>query len=159
MRDPLDDLPDPVRKLVLDHPVVIRLPVQWGEMDAYDHVNNVVFFRYFESARVRYLQACGFTDTYAEQGVGAILHSTSARFRRPLFYPDEVLAGARVSDLGEDRFTMEYRVVSVDQEAVAAEGDGLVVSYDYRAGAVVPLPESVVEGVRRLGEGSGNDAG
>lgn len=155
----MDDLPDPVRKLVRGHPVVIRLPVQWGEMDAYDHVNNVVFFRYFESARVRYLEACGFTDTYAEQGVGAILHSTSARFRRPLFYPDEVLAAARVSDLGEDRFTMEYRVVSVDQQAVAAEGEGLVVSYDYRAGAVVPLPDSVVEGVRRLGEGSGSDAG
>lgn len=148
-----------MQELLGDFPVVVRLPVQWGEMDAYDHVNNVVFFRYFESARVRYLRACGFTDTYAEQGVGAILHSTSARFRRPLFYPDEVVVGARVSSLAADRFTMAYRVVSLEQEAVAAEGEGVVVSYDYRAGAVAPLPDSVVEGVRRLGEGSGSDAG
>jgi acyl-CoA thioester hydrolase len=153
----MDELPDALQELLGDFPVVVRLPVQWGEMDAYGHLNNVVFFRYFESARVRYLEACGFTDTYAEQGVGAILHSTSARFRRPLFYPDEVLAGARVSELGEDRFTMAYRVVSLEQEAVAAEGEGVVVSYDYRAGAVVPLPDSVVVGVRRLGEGSRND--
>lgn len=151
------DLPEAVQELLDDFPVVVRLPVQWGEMDAYGHLNNVVFFRYFESARVRYLEACGFTDSYDERGVGAILHSTSARFRRPLHYPDEVAVGARVTSSAEDRFTMAYRVVSLEQEAVAAEGEGVVVSYDYRAGAVVPLPHSVVEGVRRLGEGSGND--
>ncbi|MFW6010363.1 MAG: acyl-CoA thioesterase [Gemmatimonadota bacterium] len=155
----MDGLPREARKLLEGWPVVIRLPVQWGEMDAYGHVNNVVFFRYFESARIRYLEACGFTDTYHEQGVGAILHSTSARFRRPLFHPDEVAVGARVSDLGEDRFTMEYRVVSVDQEAVAAEGQGLVVSYDYEAGRKAPLPDTVVEGVRRLRPGSGDSSG
>lgn len=155
----MSDLPPAVRELLEDCPVVVRLPVQWGEMDAYGHLNNVVFFRYFESARVRYLEACGFTDSYDEQGIGAILHSTSARFRSPVFYPDEVAVGARVSELAGDRFTMEYRVVSLEQERVAADGEGLVVSYDYRADRKAPLPEAVVEGVRRLDSRSEDQPG
>ena len=39
---------------VADYPVVIETPVAWGEMDAYGHVNNIVYFRYFESARIAY---------------------------------------------------------------------------------------------------------
>ena len=45
-------------------PIVIELPVQWGEMDAYGHVNNTVLFRYFESARMAYFERCGFIATY-----------------------------------------------------------------------------------------------
>lgn len=66
-------------------PVVVTLPVQWGEMDAYGHVNNTVFFRYFETARIAYLERCGFTRTWETARVGAILHSTHCRFRQALF--------------------------------------------------------------------------
>ena len=134
-------------------PVRVEIPVQWGEMDAYDHVNNVVFFRYFESARVEYLERCGFNDSYREQRVGAILHSTSCRFRRALVYPDRVTVGARVTEMEEDRFTMEYRAVSHEQGEVAAEGDGVVVSFDYGAGDKTPIPETVRSGVRELETG------
>lgn len=137
-------------QLLKDFPVTLSLTVQWGEMDAYGHVNNTVFFRYFESARIRYLERCGFTESYEEDRVGAILHSTSARFRRPLYYPDTVEVGARVSQMSEDRFTMEYRIVSLEQEAVTAEGQGLIVSYDYAAGHKTPLPEDVRRSVQGL---------
>lgn len=136
--------------LLAAYPVALRLPVQWGEMDAYGHLNNVIFFRYFESARIRYLERCGFTESYDVDRVGAILHSTGARFRRPVHYPDTVEVGARVSAMEEDRFTMEYRIVSLDQEAVAAEGHGVVVSFDYEAGRKVPLPDDVSRRVREL---------
>ena len=136
-------------------PVRVEIPVQWGEMDAYDHVNNVAFFRYFESARVEYLERCGFTDSYREERVGAILHSTSCRFRRALVYPDRVTVGARVTEMEEDRFTMEYRVVSHEQEELAAEGRGVVVSFDYETDAKTPIPESVRKGVRELETGDG----
>lgn len=140
-------------------PVRVEIPVQWGEMDAYDHVNNVVFFRYFESARVEYLERCGFNDSYREDRVGAILHSTSCRFRRALVYPDRVAVGARVTEMEEDRFTMEYRVVSHEQEEIAAEGDGVVVSFDYEAGVKTPIPQAVRRGVRELetGDRGGRD--
>jgi acyl-CoA thioester hydrolase len=136
--------------LLADCPVVIRIPVQWGELDAYGHVNNTVFFRYFESARVLYLERCRFIEAYERERVGAILRSTSCRFRRPLFYPDAVSVGARATEIGEDRFTMAYTVVSEAQQAIAAEGTGIVVSYDYTGRNVVPIPDYVREGIREL---------
>lgn len=138
------------KSMVEGFPVVVELPVQWGDMDAYGHVNNVVFFRYFESARVEYLVRCAFTSSYEEHRVGAILHSTSCRFRRPLFYPDRVLSATRLAGLEEDRFEMEYRVVSSEQEAVVAEGTGVVVSFDYDARAKVPIPDGVLRGIEEL---------
>lgn len=133
-----------------DFPVVVRLPVQWGQMDAYGHVNNVVLFRFFESARVAYLQRCTLAQSYETRGVGAILHSTDCRFRRPLFYPDTVLVGARTADLGEDRFTMEYRAWSLEEEDVAAEGTGLIVCFDYEAREKTPLPEDIRRRIREM---------
>ena len=131
-------------------PVILRIPVQWGELDAYGHVNNAVFFRYFESARIAYLERCGFIESYERQKIGAILHSTSCRFRRPLFYPDTALVGARRTGVQDDRFTMIYRIVSETQNAIVAEGEGVVVSYDYGAERKAPIPANVLEGLERL---------
>ena len=82
-------------------PVVVEIPVQWGEMDAYGHVNNTVIFRFFESARIAFLERCRFIAAYDELKIGAILHSTDCRFRQPLYYPDTVLVGARAMEILE----------------------------------------------------------
>lgn len=140
----------PAHPLLTDYPVHLTIPVQWGEMDAYGHVNNTVFFRYFESTRMAYLEACGLTETMERDQVGAILHSTSCRFRRPLVWPDTVYLGGRVARLEPDRFLMEYLIVSASQDAVAGEGNGLIVCFDYAAGAKCPVPPGVAEAIRRL---------
>lgn len=136
--------------LLREFPVVVTLPVEWGDMDYFRHVNNTVFFRYFESARIAYLERIGLREEVAAGGLGPILASTHARFRRPLTYPDAVRVGARVTEVGEDRFTMEYRVVSEKLGAVAAEGGGVLVSFDYRAGRKAPLPEEVRSAIESL---------
>jgi acyl-CoA thioester hydrolase len=128
-------------------PVVISAVVAWGEMDYFRHVNNTVFFRYFESARIAYLERIGFEQVLAESDVGPILASTQARFRMPLSYPDTARVGARVTDVTEDRFTMEYRVFSERHGALAAEGGGVVVAYDYRAGRKAILPEEIRQAI------------
>lgn len=131
-------------------PVVIELDVAWGEMDAYDHVNNVVYFRYFENARILYLDRIGWMASKLEAGLGPILASTSARYRKPVSYPDRVLVGARVSDAQPDRVTFEYGLVSTKLNAVACEGQAVVVSYDYKAGTKVPIPEAVRKAIEDL---------
>ncbi len=142
-----------VEGLLEGFPVVVSIPVQWGEMDYFRHVNNTVFFRYFESARIAYLDRIGFREEAAAEGRGPILASTHARFRRPLAYPDTVRVGARATEVGEDRFVMEYRLVSEAQGEVAAEGGGVLVSFDYAAGRKAPLPEGVRRAIERLEEG------
>lgn len=131
-------------------PVVVRIPVQWGEMDAYGHVNNTVFFRYFETARIEYLERCGFLESYERDRIGAILHSTSCRFRRPLFYPDTAVVGTGAEEILHDRFHMRYEIVSLSSGGRVAEGSGIVVSYDYEDRRVVPIPDRVRARIREL---------
>jgi acyl-CoA thioester hydrolase len=119
-------------KLTEGYPVVIEIPVAWGEMDAFQHLNNVVYFRYFESARIAYFEKMDVLDLMNKTGIGPILASTSCKFRTPLTYPDKVLIGAKVTNIEEDRFTMNYLVVSTRLQKVAAEGDGLIVAFNYR---------------------------
>ena len=129
--------------LLRGFPVVVSIPVQWGEMDYFRHVNNTVFFRYFESARMAYFERVGFWEHMDETGVGPILASKRCRFRLPLTYPDTVSVGAGVPEVEGDRFLMKYVVVSHSHGKAAAEGEGMIVSYDYRKLAKAPLPEVI----------------
>lgn len=132
------------------YPVIVELDVAWGEMDAYAHVNNVVYFRYFENARILYLERIGWMRSMQETGLGPIIASTQARYRKPITYPDHLFIGARVSDIQSDRVTFDYRLVSAKWNAVAAEGQALVVSYDYRAAAKAPIPEAIRQAIGQL---------
>ena len=80
-----------------------------------------------------------------QQGLGPIVASTQARFRRPVFYPDRLHIGARVIAIADDRITFEHRVMSERWADVAAEGQCVIVSMDYNAQAKVALPASVRE--------------
>jgi acyl-CoA thioester hydrolase len=131
-------------------PVVIEQEVAWGDMDSYAHVNNVVYFRYFENARIPWLDRVGWMRSREETGLGPIIASTSARYRRPLGYPDRLLVGVRAADVQADRVTIEYRVVSTRLNAVAAYGQAVVVSYDYRNARKCPIPEGVRAAIREL---------
>ena len=124
-------------------PVTIHLPLQWGEMDAYGHANNTVYFRWFESARMEYFYRIGWPRVERELGVGPILHSTQARFRVPLEWPDEVEIATRVGEVKLDRFNMVYQVRSRAKDRIACEGVGVIVAFDYRAQAKAPLPEQI----------------
>src|SRR5688572_10396741 len=108
-------------------PVVVELDVAWGDMDAFAHVNNVVYFRYFEVARIPYLDRIGWMRSREETGRGPILASTGARYRKPISYPDHLWVGIRATDLQIDRVSLAYRLVSAKWSAVAAEGEALVV--------------------------------
>lgn len=124
-------------------PVVIEVPVAWGEMDSFQHVNNTVYFRWFESSRIAYSQRIGLLDLLAETGVGPILASTSCRFRHQLRYPDKVLVGARVASIGADRLLVEHRVYSTGHERVAAEGEARLVVFNYRENRKDLLPDAL----------------
>lgn len=128
-----------------DFPIVTRRTVSWGQMDAYRHVNNVEYFRFIEDARIAYFEAMGIyaTEDLANlPEVGPILASASCRFLAPLVYPDTVLIGARTTEVGEERFTMEYAVASETAGRVVAVADSVVVSYAYREGKKAKLPQS-----------------
>jgi acyl-CoA thioester hydrolase len=129
--------------LLKDYPVVIEFPVAWGEMDAMGHVNNIVYFRYFESARIAYFEKMDLISYMTETGIGPILGEISCRFKIPLSYPDKVHIGAKVVSIQEDRFIINHLVVSAKHQRVAAEGDGVIVAFNYREGKKVTVPDVV----------------
>ncbi|MBL8203306.1 MAG: acyl-CoA thioesterase [Blastocatellia bacterium] len=137
-------------ELLKGFPVVVELPVVWGEMDARQHVNNAVYFRYFESARTVYFEKLGVWKMIGDTGIGVILASINCRFRIPLTFPDRISVGVRVVNIQEDRFTVEHRIVSHHHQKIAAEGDGLLVAYDYNQLKKTLLPDAFRQRIQEL---------
>lgn len=136
-----------------DCPVVVEVPVAWGEMDAFGHVNNIVYFRYFETARIAYFEKLDVREFLERDPVGPILAETACRFRAALSYPDRVSVGARVTGLSEDRFVMRYAVFSHRLGRIAAEGEGTLVCFDYRQGRKASVPEKLKTRIAELQAG------
>lgn len=132
-------------------PAVVRLPVQWGELDAFGHVNNAVYFRWFETARIAYLERIGLGDKHAGQmasggDIGPILAAISCNYRRQIKYPDTILIGARITRIGRTSLTMTHSLWSEMQQALAADGESTVVVFNYQANR----PERVPDDLRAL---------
>ncbi len=139
-----------MQELLRSFPVVAEIPVIWGDMDSFQHVNNVIYFRYFESARIQYFEAVGLMDIVEQLGVGPILGSTSCRYRTPLTYPDTVYVGAKITEMHEKRFTMEYLIVSEQHPETVAEGSGVVICYNYQNNQSTQIPEVVYNAIEKL---------
>ncbi len=135
----------------LDFPVCFEYEVVWGDMDAFLHVNNVVYFRYFESARMRFFEMTGIDAYRTSVGIGPILGATSCKYIRPVTYPDRLWSAARYQEgsLEEDRFVMDNIVYSEEYEQPVAVGSAEVVFYDYKNLCKASIPEhlrSQIEG-------------
>ena len=130
--------------------ITLRLPVLWGHMDAMGHVNNTLYFRYFESARVEYMARIGlFARVDGGQDILPILASTKCDYKVPLTYPDEIVVEARTVRVGRTSFTHEYRIWSTAQKCVSAVGEGTVVCVDKRTGKPVAVPDEMRGAIER----------
>jgi acyl-CoA thioester hydrolase len=141
--------------LLAAFPVVLDIDVGWSDMDSFDHVSNLVYFRYFQDARILYLTRAGWMASKRDTGLGPIVKSTSATYRKPVVYPDRVSVGVRAAEVAVDRVTFDHRIVSHALDAVACEGTAVIVSYDYRGACKCPLPDAVRAAIEALEQGSG----
>lgn len=132
-----------MKALIDAYPVTIEIPIAWGDMDAFQHVNNVVYFKHFESARIAYFEKLEFFEVMKTTGIGPILASTHCRYKIPLTYPDHVTVGAKVDTIEEDRFVMSYGVISHKLGKIAAYGEGLLVAFDYKHNTKALIPEGI----------------
>lgn len=139
-------------------PVAIQLPVQWGDQDAFSHVNNTVYFRWCESARIEYLNRLEMNDRSDRAGIGPILAAIGCNYRRPVTYPDSVQIGARVTRLGRSSVTMEHLIYSESQRQVVADASSTIVVFDYQSQKSQFIPDKVREIIELL-EGKKFDGG
>jgi acyl-CoA thioester hydrolase len=134
-----------------DYPVVVDIDVRWGDMDALVHVNNIVYFQYFQLARGAYLQRIGMPPAGpAWHDFGWVIGANCCRYKAPVTFPDTLSVWTRVGALSDDRMLMEYRAVSKKLGKVAAEGEALVFAYDFGAGRKSTIRDDVREKILAL---------
>ena len=124
-------------------PSMITLPVQWGDQDAFGHVNNTVYLRWFESSRIAYMDAVGLGAMMETDGIGPILVSIGCEYRQQLSFPDTVHVGAKVTRIGRTSLDIEHEVRSESLGVIVAEGQSTVVVFDYKNQQPVPVPAVV----------------
>ncbi len=128
-----------------DYPIVLTLPILWGDQDAFGHVNNVVYFRWCESARVAYLNDTGLQGVMSQTNLGPILASIKCDYLRQLNFPDTVRIGSRITRIGNRSVSMEHAIYSDALQGIAAKSDSVIVLFDYDQQKSCEVPAEVRE--------------
>lgn len=130
------------------YPIRLELPVAWGDLDAFGHVNNTKYFRWFESARMAYFERIGISPE-CPKGAGPILATTTCEFLAPVAYPATIVVGVRVARVGNTSLGMEHEIAK--EGIVVARGSTVVVWFDYQRGEKVRIPDTLREAIADLG--------
>jgi acyl-CoA thioester hydrolase len=141
---------DPTRYRVESYPLIVEQTVAWGDMDAHGHVNNVVYFRYMENARVEFYRQIGKYEFEKRTGVTLVVKSTGCRFVAPLSWPDRIAVGARVARLSDEGMLMQYLVVNAASSQVAALGESEIVALKVADGTRIPFPQELRDRISEM---------
>ena len=139
-----------MNNLLEDYTFSIEMTVEWGDMDALQHVNNVEYFKYFQKARIAYFEKNNSDNLFTESRISTILASTQCKFIYPLKYPDTIVIGARVDSIANEYFTMKYAVISKNNHRLVAVGDAKVVMFDYEKNKKASIPEVIKDRIIEL---------
>ena len=132
-----------MNELLKDFTFVVDINIEWGDMDALQHVNNIEYFKYFQAARIAYFEKIDSESVMGETRVSSILASTKCMFIYPLAYPDSISVGVRVDSMADQYFIMKYAVVSHKHQRLVAIGNAKVVMFDYVDNKKVSIPEKI----------------
>ena len=121
----------------------ITLALRWGDQDAFNHVNNAVYLRYLEEARVRWLADVA-RDWDRGDGSKPIMAAVQANYRRPLTWPGEIVVQLFCEKLGTSSITIGHRIVDAgDKSVLYMDGNVVMVWIDPATGRSTPLPEAI----------------
>ncbi|MBF0234411.1 MAG: acyl-CoA thioesterase [Desulfamplus sp.] len=129
---------------------VIEMPLPWSDMNAAQHISNTAYFRYFETARVHFFEQVDFVQHDEQRDIGIVLASICCKFKIPLVYPDTLSIGTKVVSMQADRFTMQHIVVSHKHQKVAAQGEAVIVTYDYKKLCKASVPQFLINRIETL---------
>ena len=120
----------------------VRMPMRWGDMDAMGHVNNTVYFRYLEQARIAWFESMGFPPAFS--GIGPVIISAHCTFLKQLRYPGDIDVSTLVGEFGRSSFHTRHEIRRVDEpNTLMAEGGSKVVWVDQRIEKSVALPDEM----------------
>jgi acyl-CoA thioester hydrolase len=125
-----------------DYPHFQAIPTRWMDNDAYGHVNNVIYYSYFDTVVNEHLIRHAGLDIAASPDVGLVVE-TGCRFMKPLSFPDRVDAGMRVARIGTSSVTYEIGLFREGDDDAAATGRFVHVWVDRATQRPRPVPAAV----------------
>ena len=140
---------EPVLSTRDDYRYLTTIDTRWMDNDAYGHVNNVVYYSFFDTAVNRWLIERGVLDIAQSAAVGLVVE-TQCRYFAPLTFPDRVTAGLRIAHLGRSSVRYELGLFRNDDVHAAAAGHFVHVYVDRESRRSVPIPETVRLEMQRL---------
>ena len=126
-----------------------RMDTRWNDNDAYGHINNVVYYAFFDTAVNAYLIQSGTLDIRNSTVIGLVVE-TQCQYFKPIAYPDTVHAGIRVAKLGTSSVRYEIGLFRNEDDTAAAQGHFVHVYTDRTAGRPVPIPDETRRALNAL---------
>jgi acyl-CoA thioester hydrolase len=129
------------------HPIEVR----YADLDAQGHLNNARYLTFFEQARIQYFRHLGlFSAQGSFMDFGIILADVHIAFRAPVLWGMDIRVGVKTLKLGNKSMTVSQCLRNGPDGALMAEGQVVMVAYDYRSGATIPIPETWRETIARF---------
>ena len=126
----------------------VTLPIRWGDMDSYGHLNNVNYFRLLEEVRIQWLQEIGFPVDRQEASNGPVVISVGCEFLKPVVYPASVEIHTTVEKIGRSSIDIVHELYIVtDSNAgeapLCGRGKVRIVWIDFATEQSTPLPDEL----------------
>jgi acyl-CoA thioester hydrolase len=142
-------MPSPTPHKRADYPHHLAIPTRWMDNDVYGHVNNVVYYSYFDTVINRWLIDEGGLDIAGGATIGLCVESRCA-YLRAVAFPDALEAGLRVAHLGRSSVRYEIAIFVTGDDDAAAQGDFVHVFVDRTTRRPVEIPARIREALARI---------
>lgn len=139
----------PVRTTRADYPHFLSISTRWSDNDVYGHVNNVVYYSYFDTVVNEYLLRAGVLDPSEGETIGLVVE-TRCNYFSSVVFPQRIDAGLRVEKLGNTSVRYEVAIFAEDADEAAAQGHFVHVYVNRETRRPVPLPAPLVHALKPL---------
>lgn len=143
------DRPDVRPQRREDFPYLSPITTRWMDNDAYGHINNVVYYSFFDTAVNAFLVHAGMLDIQNGNPIGLVVES-GCRYHAPIAFPDNVTAGLRVAAVGRSSVRYEIGVFSEGRDDAVADGHFVHVYVDRTTRRPMPVPDAWREKLEQL---------
>lgn len=120
-----------------------EIHVHWGDQDALGHVNNVMFIRYFETARIHMMTASGIWEEFEKAKLFVVLGKIECNFLRSIHYPETIIAQCGLVSIGKSSIVVEHQIKIKSTGQLVASGQGIMVCADPVEQRSVKIPDNL----------------
>lgn len=127
----------------------LQLRLDWSEMDLFGHINNVMYFKYIQAARVNYWETIGAWSISEAVKTGPILASCQCDFKKALHYPGVISIQTHVTEMGNTSYIINHKIYN-DKKELCAEARDVIVMYDFGKNEKTKIPEIIRQAVHKI---------